>query len=379
MDFLLTEEQKQLQVTMRDFVAKEIIPIADKMDEAQEFPMDCFKKLAKLGITGMDFPKEYGGSGGNLATFVVALEELARGWASIVSILDTHLCLATRPIYRFGTEEQKRKFVVPQAKGEKVASFALTEPEAGSDISVIQTTATKKDDAYILNGTKTFIMNGNVCDTVIVFATIDKSLGYRGITAFIVEKGTPGFSVSKKFDKLGMRASTTAELVFEDCRIPAQNLLGEEGRGLRVALSTLDEARIGMAAQAVGLAHAVLDASIKRAKERVQFGRPIAEQEAIQWMLADMSVRLDAARLLTYKAAYLCDQGQPFTKESSTAKLFASEAAMLAATQGIQIHGGYGYMMDSPMQRYFRDAKLIEIYEGTSEVQRIVISRAILA
>jgi len=379
MDFALTEQQKQLQVTMRDFVAKEIIPIADEMDRLQEFPVTCFKKLAKLGITGMGIPKEYGGTDGNLATLVVALEELARGWASIASIIDTHVCLGARSIYRLGTEEQKRKFVVPLAQGEKQVSFALTEAEAGSDAAALETTATKKGDVYVLNGKKTFIMSADVCATALVFATIDKSLGSRGITAFIVEKGTAGFSVGKKYDKLGMRAATTAELLFEDCCIPAQNLLGEEGRGLRVALSTLDEGRIGMAAQAVGLAHGVLDASVTRAKQRVQFGRPIADQEAIQWMLADISTHLDAARLLVYKAAYLCDQGQPFSKEAATAKLFASEAAMAAATKGIQIHGGYGYMMDSPMQRHFRDAKLIEIYEGTSEMQRLVISRAILA
>jgi len=263
------------------------------------------------------------------------------------------------------------------AKGEKVGSFAITEAEAGSDITAIQTTAVKDGDSYILNGTKLFITNGDVCDTVIVFANIP-ALGKRGMTAFIVEEGMPGFSKGKKYNKLGMRASTTAELIFEDCPVPVENRLSEEEQGIRICLVALDRGRIGIAAQAVGITQAVLDRAIDHSKQRIQFGAPISQNQAIAWMLADMATQLEAARLLTYKAAHLADNSAPFSKHAAMAKVYVSELAMKAATQGIQIFGGYGYMMDSPMQRYFRDAKLIEIYEGTSEIQRIVISRALL-
>jgi len=377
MDFTLSEEQKMLQTTIRDFATNKLAPIADELDQAQEFAWDNFKMMAELGIVGMMLPTQYGGGGATFVSLAVALEEIAKACASTCDVLNAHQVLCAGPIDHYGTEEQKAKFLPPLAKGEKVGSFAVTEPEAGSDIGSIQTTAVKDGDSYILNGTKIFITNGNVCDIAVVFANIPQ-LEKRGMTAFIVEKDTPGFSKGKKFDKLGMRAGTAAELIFEDCRIPAANRLGEEGQGMRIALVTIDYGRIGIAAQGIGLTQAVLDKAIDYSKQRVQFGVPISQNQAIAWKLADMATQLEAARLLNYQAAYLVDQGAAFTKHAAMAKVYASELAMRAATQGIQIFGGYGYMMDSPMQRYFRDAKLIEIYEGTSEVQRIVISRALL-
>jgi len=377
MDFMLSEEQQMLQRTIRDFATNKLAPMADELDQKQEFAMDNFKMMAELGLTGMGVPEEYGGSGGDKVSLVIAMEEIARACASTCDILDAHLCLCTEPIYIYGNEEQRKKFVPPLAKGEKVGSFAITEAEAGSDVSAIQMTAIKDGGTYILNGTKMFITNGDVCDTAIVFANIP-ALGKRGMTAFIVEKRMPGFSKGKKYNKLGMRAATNAELIFEDCPVPAENRLGEEGQGMRICLDTLDHGRIGIAAQALGITQAVLDRAIDYSKQRIQFGVPISQNQAIAWMLADIATQLEAARLLTYKAAYLADTGAPFTKEAAMVKLYASELSMKAATLGIQIFGGYGYMMDSPMQRYFRDAKLTEIYEGTSEIQRMVISRTLL-
>jgi len=377
MDFSLSEEQKMLQTTVRDFAADKLAPVADELEQAQEFAMNNFHMMAKLGITGMTLPTQYGGGDADNISLVIAIEEIARACASTSDILDAHLCLCAEPINFYGTEEQKKKFLPPLARGEKIGAFGITEPEAGSDIGNIQTTAVRDGDYYILNGAKIFITNGDVCDIVVVFANIPQ-LEKRGMTAFIVEKDTPGFSKGKKFNKLGMRAATNAELIFEDCRLPAANRLGEEGQGMRICLATLDHGRIGIAAQAVGITQAVLDKTVDYAKERVQFGIPIGKNQAIAWMLADIATQLEAARLLTYQAAYLADQGLPFSKQAAMAKLSASELAMRATTQGIQIFGGYGYMMDSPMQRYFRDAKLTEIYEGTSEVQRMVISRALM-
>ena len=377
MDFTLSEEQKMLQTTIRDFATNKLAPVADELDQAQEFARDNFKMMAELGIIGMTLPTQYGGGDASTLSLVIATEEIARACASTADIVDAHLCLCAEPIHFYGTEEQKQKFLPPLAKGEKIGAFAITESEAGSDIGNIQTTAVKDGDAYILNGSKIFITNGDVCDIVVVFANIPE-LEKRGMTAFIVEKDTPGFSKGKKFNKLGMRGGTAAELIFEDCRIPAANRLGEEGQGMRIALVTIDYGRIGIAAQGIGLAQAVLDKAVDYSKQRVQFGIPISQNQAIAWMLADIATQLEAARLLAYETAQLADAGAPFTKQAAMAKLFAGELAMKATTQGIQIFGGYGYMMDSPMQRYFRDAKLIEIYEGTSEVQRMVISRALL-
>ncbi len=377
MNFTFSEEQKMLQTTIRDFATNKLAPVADELDQAQEFAIDNFKMMADLGLTGMTLPSQYGGNDADNVSLAITVAELAKACASTADILDGHLCLCAEQISRYGTEEQKQKFLPPLAKGEKIGSFAITESEAGSDIGAIQTTAVKDGDSYILNGSKIFITNGDVCDIVVVYAGIPE-LGKRGMTAFIVESGTPGFSKGKKYNKVGMRAATNADLIFEDCRIPAANRLGEEGRGMRLCLNTLDYGRIGIAAQALGITQAVLDKSVDYAKQRVQFGVPIGQNQAISWMLADIATQLAAAKLLTYEAACLADEGVTFTQQAAMAKLFATELCMKAAVQGVQIFGGYGYMMDSPMQRYFRDAKLTTIYEGTSEVQRLVISGLLL-
>lgn len=377
MDFYLSEEHKMLQTTVRDLAVKKLAPVADELDRRQEFAWDNFKAMSELGLTGVGIPSEYGGSDGGELSVAVAIEEIAWACAATADILDTHLCLCTKPIYTFGNEEQRKKFLPPLVKGEKVGAFAITEPEAGSDIASIKTTAVRDGDSYILNGTKIFMTNGNVADTAIVFASVPE-LGNRGMTAFMVENGTPGFTKGKKYDKLGMRAATNADFIFEDCRVPVENRLGEEGQGMRICLAILDHGRIGIAAQTLGITRAVLEKSIEYSKQRIQFGAPISQNQTISWMLADMATQLEAARLLTHKAAFLVDQGEPFTMYAAMAKLTASELCMKATTQGIQIFGGYGYMMDSPMQRYFRDAKLTTIYEGTSEVQRMVISRSLL-
>ncbi len=376
MDFTLSEEHKMLQTTVRDFASDKLAPVADELDRKQEFAWDNFKMMAGMGLLGLGIPPEYGGSGGDELSIAIAMEELARACASTADIVDAHLCLCAAPIYRFGTEEQKQKFLPALVKGEKVGAHAVTESEAGSDVSRVQMTAVKDGDSYILNGTKIFITNGDVCDVVLVFATIPE-LGDRGMTAFIVEEGTLGYSKGKKYDKLGMRAATNADQVFEDCRIPAANRIGEEGRGMRIFLETIDHGRIGIAAQALGITKAALDRAADYAKQRQQFGAIIASYQAIGWRLADIFTELEAARLLLYQAAWLADNGQPFRTQAAMAKVYATELAMRATTLGIQVFGGYGYMMDSPMQRYFRDAKLTEIYEGTSEVQRMIISGAL--
>jgi alkylation response protein AidB-like acyl-CoA dehydrogenase len=377
MDLELTEEQKIIKRTIQDFAQNELAPVADELDQAEEFPWKIFKRMAELGLLGMVLPTEYGGSGSDELSLAIVIEEIAKVCASTADILDSAAIIGTIPIYLWGNEEQKQRFLPALARGERIASYAVTEPDAGSDIGSIKTKAVKDGDDYILNGQKTFITCGNVCDTVIVFAGIPE-LAPRGMTAFIVEEGMPGFSRGKKFKKLGMRAATNAELFFEDCRIPLANRLGEEGKGMRIALATLDHGRIGIAAQAVGIAQAVLEKCTEYSKERVQFGAPISRNQAISWKLADMATEIEAARFLVYKAAYLADKGEPFSTNAAMAKLYASELAMKAAIWGIQIFGGYGYMMEFPMQRYFRDAKLTEIYEGTSEIQRLIISRAVL-
>ncbi len=378
MDFSPTEEQEMFRRMVRDFAKKELEPIAAHLDEAEEFPAESIKKMAALGLMGVTIAEEYGGSGGDYIELAIGTEEVARVCAGTSTVWLASLSLACHPIYHHGTEEQKRRFVVPIAKGEKLAALALTESAAGSDPAALDTTAVPDGDGYVLNGTKIFITNGAEADIVVVFATIDKSLRHRGITALIAEKGTPGFSVTKKEKKLGIRASSTAELLFEDCHIPLANRLGEEGHGFRIALEAVDSSRVTVAAQAVGIAQAAFDASLEYAKQRQQFGKPIAEFQAIQWMLADMATAIDAARLLTYRAADLMDRGLPFIKEAAMAKVFAAEVAMNAATKAIQIHGGYGYIKDYPVERFFRDAKITEIYEGTSEMQRMTIARSLL-
>ncbi len=378
MDFLLTEDQKMLKTMVRDFAEKELEPIAAQIDEEATFPAESIKKAGEIGLTGTGFPEEYGGSGGGAIEQAIIFEEVARVCASTSVILIVTNELTSYPIYRSGTEEQKQRFLVPLTKGEKLGAFGLTEASAGSDVAAMQTTATRQDGGYTLNGNKLFITNGAEADILVVFATVDKSQGYRGVTAFIVEKDTPGFSVGKHESKLGIRASSTVELIFDNCPVPEENRLGDEGRGFRIALSTIDASRIGIAAQALGIAQGAFDKALAYAKERQQFGQPIAEFQGIQWMLADMATQIDAARLLTYRAAYLKDEGLPFIKEASMAKVFAAEMAMFVTSKAIQIHGGYGYIKDYPLERYFRDAKITEIYEGTSEMQRMTIARQLL-
>jgi len=378
MDFTLTEDQQLFQRMVRDFATNELQPVAAQVDDEEKFPAENVRKLAELGLMGVSIAEEYGGSGGDSVHMVIATEEIARACASTSTVYLASLSLACYPIYLFGTEEQKRRFVVPLAKGQKLACFALTEPGAGSDAAAIKTAATLHNDHYVLDGTKTFITNGAEADTVVVFATVNKSLRHKGIVSLIVEKGTPGFSVGKKERKLGVRGSSTAELVFESCRVPVGNRLGDEGGGFKVAMGAIDASRINVAAQAVGIARAGLEASLAYARDRQQFGQAISGFQAIQWMLADMATHIDAARLLAYRAAFLKNQGLPYLKEAAMAKLFAAETAMSVTTKAVQIHGGYGYIKDYPVERYFRDAKIMEIYEGTSEMQRMTIARQLI-
>jgi acyl-CoA dehydrogenase len=379
MDFSLSEDQKIFRRMVRDFVIREVAPHSGRIDRNEEFPTENIRKMGELGLFGIGFPEEYGGSGGNSIHLAIATEEIARICASTAVIYLVSVATACYAIYKFGSEEQKQRFVIPQAKGEKLIAFALTEPGAGSDAAALETTATRKGDGYILNGTKLFISFGAEAGAAVVFATMDKSLRHRGITAFIVEKGTPGFSMGKKERKLGMRGAPTVELIFEDCYVPLENRLGGEGQGFRIAITALDNSRIYVAAQAVGIAQAALDLSLSYAKERQQFGQPIANFQAIQWMLADMATQVEAARLLVHQAAYLKDKGLPFVKEGSMAKVFATETAMAATTTAVQIYGGYGYTKDYPLERLFRDAKVTEIYEGTSEIQRRTIAKQLLS
>jgi len=377
-DFALTEDQQIFQRMVRDFATNELEPVAAQIDEEERFPSENLNKMAELGLFGVTIPEEYGGSGGDSIHLAIAAEEVSRACGSTSTIYLASLSLACYPIYQFGTEEQRRRFVVPLAKGEKLACFALTEPSAGSDAAAVQTAAIPRGNGYVIDGTKTFITNGAEADIAVVFATVDKSLRHRGMVALVVEKGAPGFSVGKKERKLGIRGSSTTELVFEGCQVPVENRLGNEGDGFKVAMGAIDSSRITVAAQAVGIARAGLEASLNYTKERQQFGQTIASFQGVQWMLADMATAIDAARLLTYRAAYLKNQGLPFIKEAAMAKLFAAEAAMNTTTKAIQLHGGYGYIKDYPVERYFRDAKITEIYEGTSEMQRLTIARQLL-
>ncbi len=378
MDFELTEEQRMFQTMVRDFATNEVKPLAAKIDEEAKYPAEIVKKAADLGLFGITISEEYGGSGGDYLSMAMAAEELCRASASVGTVFLASLSLACYPVYKFGNEEQKRKYVSPLARGEYLACFALTESCAGSDAGALETTAILQGDKYVINGTKIFITNGAEAGIAVVFANIDKSSGHRGITAFIVEKGTPGFSVGKEENKLGIRGSSTAELVFENCKIPAANLLGEQCHGFRIALEAIDSSRVTVAAQALGIAQAAFDDSLAYAKGRQQFGQPIANLQAIQWMLADMATHIDAARLLTYRAAWLKDHNMPFMKEAAMAKVYAAETSRMVTNNAIQIHGGYGYCKDYPVERYLRDAKITEIYEGTSEMQRMTIARVLI-
>jgi len=378
MDFELTEEQKMLKTMAQDFAIKELEPIAAQIDEESRFPEENVKKMAELGLTGIGLPEEHGGSGGGATEFCIVIEEISRVCAATGAILLASSGLAVEPIYVYGNEDQKKRFVTPVATGEKLASFALTEAGAGSDPAALETTATRQNNGYLLNGTKIFITNGAEAGIILVFATTDKSLRHKGITTFVVEKDTPGFAVGKHEHKLGIRASSTVELVFEDCFVPEENRLGNEGEGFKIAINAIDASRVVVAAQALGIAQGAFDKALTYAKERQQFGQPIANFQAIQWMLADMATQIDAARLLTYRAAYLQDKGVSFIKEASMAKVFAAETSVFVTNKAIQIYGGYGYVKEYPLERYFRDAKITEIYEGTSEMQRMTIARQLI-
>ncbi len=373
-DFELTQEQKAIRDLAREFASSELAPVAAQYDETKEFPWDNVRKMAELGFMGMIVPEEYGGSGADHVSYALAIEEIARACATSAVIMSVNNSLVCWGLYTYGNAEQKERFLTPLARGEKIGAFALTEPGAGSDAGSLRTTAVRHGDEWVVNGTKSFITNGGVADVILVMASTDPSLGSRGITTFIVEKDSPGFHVGTRERTLGIRASNTSELVFTDCRIPEANRLSPLGKGYRFALETLDGGRIGIAAQALGIARACLEASVNYAKQRTQFGRPIAEFQAIQWLISDMATEIAAARWLTLHAAFLKDRGLPYAKESSMAKLFASRVAVAAANHAVQIHGGYGYIADYPVERYYRDAKITEIYEGTSEVQRLIIA-----
>ncbi|MGM7634766.1 acyl-CoA dehydrogenase [Bacillus sp. Hm123] len=377
MNFQLTEEHEMIRKMVRDFAKNEVEPTAAERDEEERFDMELFHKMAELGLTGIPWPEEYGGIGSDYLAYCIAVEELSRVCASVGVTLSAHTSLAGWPVYKFGTEEQKQKYLKPMAQGEKIGAYGLTEPGSGSDAGGMKTTARLDGDDYILNGSKIFITNGGIADTYIVFALTDPESKQRGTTAFIVEKDFAGFSVGKKEKKLGIRSSPTTEIIFEDCRVPKENILGEVGDGFKVAMMTLDGGRNGIAAQAVGIAQGALDASIEYAKERKQFGKPIVANQGISFKIADMATAVEASRLLTYQAAWLESQGLPYGKESAMSKLMAGDTAMKVTTEAVQIFGGYGYTKDYPVERYMRDAKITQIYEGTQEIQRLVISRMV--
>lgn len=379
MNFVLTEEQEMTRKMVRDFAENEVKPGAEERDDKEEFSRELFDKMGELGLTGIPWPEEYGGGECDFISYVIAVEELSRVDASAGTTLSAHTSLAGWPIYKYGSEEQKKKYLEPMALGKKLGAYALTETTAGTDAANQKTTATIDGDSYVLNGNKIFITNGGDAEVNIVFAVTDKEKKAKGVSAFIVEKGTPGFSFGKKERKMGLRSSPTLELIFENCRVPRENLLGKEGEGFKIAMSTLDGGRNGIAAQAVGIAQGALEEAAAYAKSREQFGQPIANFQAVSFMLADMATKIEAARLLTYQAAYLENEGLPYGKASAMAKLYAAEIAMEVTTNAVQIFGGYGYTRDYPVERFMRDAKITQIYEGTSEVQRLVISRYLLS
>ena len=378
MNFGLTREQELVRQMVREFAVNEVKPIAAEIDETERFPMENVKKMAELGMMGIPFPKELGGAGGDVLSYIITVEELSKVCGTTGVIVSAHTSLCASLLYENGTPAQKEKYLIPLAKGEKIGAFGLTEPGAGTDAAGQQTTAVLDGDNYILNGSKIFITNGGVADTFIVFAMTDKSQGTRGISAFIVEKDFPGFSIGKKEDKLGIRASSTTELIFENCVVPKENLIGKEGKGFGIAMKTLDGGRIGIAAQALGIAEGAYEEAVKYMKERKQFGRPLSAFQGLQWMIAEMETKIEAAKLLVYKAAWLKQNKLPYSVDAAKAKLFAAEVAMDVTTKAVQIHGGYGYTKEYPVERMMRDAKITEIYEGTSEVQKMVIAGAAL-
>ncbi|MBO8172046.1 MAG: acyl-CoA dehydrogenase [Bacillaceae bacterium] len=378
MKFTLSEEHQMMRKMVRDFAENEVAPTAAERDEEERFDRSIFDKMAELGMTGIPWPEEYGGAGFDYLSYVIAVEELSRVDSSIGVTLSAHISLASWPIFKFGTEEQKQKYLRPLAEGSKIGAYCLTEPGSGSDAAAMKTTAREDGDDYILNGNKIFITNGGEADIYVVFAQTDAEKKHKGITAFIVEKGMSGFSMGKKEKKLGIRSSPTLEVIFEDCRVPKENILGEVGEGFKIAMMTLDGGRNGIAAQALGIAQGAFEHALNYAKERRQFGKPIAEQQAIQFKLADMATKIESARLLTYQAAWLEDQGLPYGQASAMSKLYAGDTAMEVTTEAVQIFGGYGYTREYPVERFMRDAKITQIYEGTNEIQRLVIARNLL-
>ena len=378
MEFGLTTEQRLIKQMVKSFALNEVKPIAAEVDETERFPMENVKKMGELGMMGIPFDKKYGGAGGDVLSYILTVEELSKVCATTGVIVSAHTSLGAGAINDFGTEEQKQKYLAPLAKGEKIGAFGLTEPGAGTDAAGQQTVAVLDGDHYVLNGSKIFITNGGVADTFVIFAMTDKKQGTRGISAFIVEKDFPGFSIGKVEDKLGIRGSSTTELIFENCIVPKENLIGKEGKGFGMAMKTLDGGRIGIAAQALGIAEGAYEEAIKYMKERKQFGRNLGAFQGLQWMIAEMDTKIEAARHLVYKAAWLKQNKLPYTVDAARAKLFAAEVAMEVTTKAVQIHGGYGYTKDYPVERMMRDAKITEIYEGTSEVQKMVISGAAL-
>ena len=378
MDFNLTKEQEMVKKLIRDFAKNEVKPLAAEIDELERFPIETVKKMARYEMMGIPISKEWGGAGGDTLAYVIAIEELSKVCATTGVIMSAHTSLGCNPIYTFGNNEQKEKYLKPMAKGLLLGAFGLTEPNAGTDASAQETTARLEGDNYILDGTKVFITNGGYADVYVVIAMTDKTKGHKGASAFIVEKDFPGFKIGKKEAKMGIRGSSTTELIFENCIVPKANLLGKEGSGISIALNTLDGGRIGIAAQALGIAQGALDETLRYIKERKQFNKPLASFQGLQWMLADMAVRIQSSRLLVYSAAMKKDSKQPFSMEAAMAKLNASETAMEVTTKALQLHGGYGYTRDYPIERMMRDAKITEIYEGTSQVQRMVIAANML-
>ena len=374
MDFNFTPQQQLMLQLMRDFAVNEVKPLAAEIDETERFPVETVQKMAKYGMLGINVPKQYGGAGADTLSYVLAIEELAKVCATTAIILSAHTSLACGPILAYGTEEQKQKYLVPLAKGEKLGAFGLTEPNAGTDSAAQQTVAVLEGDNYVLNGSKCFITNGGQADIYIIFAMTDKQKGNKGISAFIVEKDFKGFSIGKKEHKMGIRASSTTELIFEDCIVPKENLLGEVNKGFKIAMTTLDGGRIGVAAQALGIAEGAFDETIRYMKERVQFAKPISAFQGLQWMTADMKCEIESSKLLLYRAAMVKDSGKPSSMDAAMAKLRCAETAMDVTTKCVQLHGGYGYSREYPLERMMRDAKITEIYEGTSQVQKMVIT-----
>lgn len=378
MAYQLTEEQQMIQAMVREFAREVVLPTAAERDRTEEFPADNLKKMAELGLMGMTVPPEYNGAGADTVSYSVALQEIGYACAATAVIMSVHNSVACGPVYLFGSEYLKETYLKPLAAGEKIGSFALTETGAGSDPAGQKTKAVRDGDSYVINGTKMFITTGKNSDLTVVTAYTDREKKHHGISAFVVEKRTPGFHVGKEEDKMGLRGSDTVELIFEDCRVPEENLLGNEGDGFVIAMASLDGGRIGIASQSVGLGQACLDAAVNYARERVQFNKPISQFQGIRWMIADMATQIEAARLLTFNAAAMKDREENFSAAASMAKVFASEMANKVAYQALQIHGGYGYIKEFPVERFYRDARVLTIYEGTSEIQRIVVANHVI-